>query len=664
MAIQNNLTSSSIRKYLPSKVITGYGQTIVGLESWLYDDGFGDQWWQGVIGAPVRWILTADVFSAAHSSHLTRVPNTYTGLDITPGMWVFSVTEPRAVRIVSIISLSDTSIQCIVEDVDRYNTFADASQTGTGAFASNNNLVFFELGDDGLPVLNPLPVGIDLTITSQIESRFRVFNPTVENRFFQLNHGFAEGQVVRIDNVTGKFVNATSDDIYIAGTVLAVGPGPHYFYLSPSTKIIDDLEPGLPGVAGDLLGIDPVTGDRAVITGGNNALYIKMTNAVKAFTVGSIDTPVTYPGNIIKLNNHVIPFVGDTTVDASSIISAINSTTANHGVTASMGSPSTIVSGTVAYPTSTPTTNMQFTINGVSTIVSLPSISFGTSGQVGWWDVIRSVNEQTAIHGVYASFDSNTGFVVFTQSEGLDINFVNVTPTTTSGEDKTVTDMLGVPENNPAAATTRLKLIRADGGAITVTDVSGQFTIDAGIQSAANGSLPLALVVDKTMTATSSGQIVANLTALNAIASPRSGDQVYVQNGNTTGEWELYVRTGATWTMIANYDSAKTDASTMTVDVTKDSAVVSLGNVSSGTRIVNVTVVVTTPFNSQATISVGTASTPDEVITSDNTDLSNIGSYEANTTYIYEGDEDGELFVHLDSAGSSTGAAKVIVSYL
>lgn len=665
MAIQNNLTNSSIRKYLPSKVIPGYAQDMTSIESWLYDDGLGDPWWQGAAGTPVRWKLTADVFAQTHSSHLTRAPNLYTGLDITPGMWVFSVSEPRALRIVSVSSSTDGTIQCVVEDVDRYNTFVDATGTGNGGFVALSNLIFFELGDDGLPILNPLPTGSDLTITSQIESRFRVFNPTIENRFFQLNHGFVESQVVRLDNSTGKFVNATSDDLYIAGTVLAVGPGPHYFYLSPSTKIISDLEPGLPGVVGDLLGIEPITGERVVISGGNNALYVKMTPEVKTFTVGVVDNPVSYAGNIIKLNNHTITLADGENyeLNASSLIQIINANTPNHGITASMGSPINVITGTAIAPTATPTAPMQFRVNGVLTQVNTPSIVYGTSGQIGWWDLIRGINEQTSLHGVSASFDPFGGAITFNQAEGLDITFDNVVPTESVDDDKTFTDMVGVQESNPALPATRLKLIRADGGAIVMSDVLGQFTFDTGLQSAANGSLPLALVVDKTMTASSMQQVL-DLSALNAIQSPRSGDQVYVQNGKTPGEWELYVRTGNVWTLIADYDSAKTDASTMTADVTKDSATVSLGNVSSGTRIVNVTVVVTEPFNAQATISVGTSTDDDVVITSDNTDLSIIGSYEANTTYIYDGEEDGELFVHIDPASSTSGKAKVIVSYL
>ena len=665
--IKNTLTSSSIRKYLPSKVISGFAQEIVNLESWLYDDGTGDPWWQGTGGSPVRWILTADVFTASHSSHLTRVPNMYTGLDIVPGMWVFSSSEPKAVRVVSIISKTDGQIKCLVEDVDRYNTFTDPNGMGVGIFAASSTLIFFEIGDDGLPILNPLPANTDIATVSQVEARFRVFNPTVENRFFQLNHGFQEGQVLKIDPVTSKFMQATANDIYITGTVVAVGPGPNYFYLSPSTKIIKNLEPGLPGVAGDVIWIDPVTGDRTTDADGSLvALYIKMTNSVQCFTVGSTDNPVSYTDTTFKLNNELVTLVGtDGVADLQSIIDTINDETEKHGVVASIGSPANLVVGTTMYPSSTPAAPMTFTLNGVHTVVQTPSIVYGESGQVGWWDVIRAVNEQTDKHGVYASFDTNTGFVSVENARGDDIKFVNVYPELTSGDDMTVTDMLGIPEDNVAMMPSRLKLVRPDGGQITISDVSGSFVYDTGIQSADNGSLPLALVVDKTMSASSS-TVVSNLTAMNALTNVRSGDQVFVQNGVTPGEWELYVRTGNTFTKISDYNSAATDANSLSIEVDFSStSPVLLGNISNGTRIVDVSVVVTQTFDDPAaTLSVGVIGQPLAIMNSAVIDLTVAGTYESGTSFMYTGDEDGDIHVFMNAAGSTIGKAKIIVSYL
>lgn len=667
MAITNNLTNSSIRKYLPSKVIAGFAQLIENLEGWLYDDGTGDPWWQGAMGSPHRWILTADITASTHSSHLTRVANTYTGLDIQPGMWVFSSSEAKALRVVSIVSKTDSTIRCVVEDVDRYNTFTDPTISGTGIFAPSSSIVFFEIGDDGLPVLNPLPANTDISIVSQVEARFRVFNPTVEIRFFQVNHGFKEGQVLKIDQSSGKFMQATSNDIYLAGTVVAVGPGPNYFYLSPSTKVIKNLEPGLPGKAGDVIWIDPTTGDRTTSSDGSLvALYIKMTDSVACYAIGTTDNPVSYESTSFKVNNELITLVGtDGVADLDSIIAQINQVTDKHGVHASKGSPSNLITGTAMYPSSTPAEPMTFLLNGVHTVVMTPSVTYGTTGQVSWWDVVRAVNEQTDKHGVYASFDSNTGFVSLESARGDTIKFQNVYPELTSGDDMTVTDMIGIPEDSPSLEKSRLKLVRDDGGQITISDVSGSFTYDMGIQSADNGQLPLALVVDKTMSASSS-TVVSNLAAMNALSNVRSGDQVFVQNGVTAGEWELYVRTGNTFTKISDYDSAKSDASTMSIDVEfGTSTPILLGNVSNDTRIVDVSVVVSQVFNdANAALSVGVMGQPNAIMSSDIIDLTVSGSYESGTSFMYSGDADGEVHVFLNSGSSTTGKAKIIVSYL
>lgn len=666
MAITNTLTSTSIRKRSPSRVIPGYAQTLESFESWLYDDGTGDPWWQGAAASPYRWILTADVSVVNHSSHLTREPFLYSGLDLTPGMWVMAANDAKALKVITIISKTAESITCVVEDIDRYNTFTDPTASGNGSFSYPNPIIFFDLGDDGLPVLNPLPVGSDITIISQIEARFRVFNPSVEYRFFQINHGFKEGQVLKMNQSTGVFEQATSNDLFIVGTVTTIGPGPNYFYLSPVTKIIQNIEPGLEGTAGDIIWIDPTTGDRTTTPNGSNVpLYVQMTDALPSFVIGTVDNPATWGGNELKVNGATINMGGAfDTIDATTIINAFNSTTALHGVTAQISAPETVVLGTESYPSATPILPMQFKVNNVTTTILTPSVNFGTSGDIGFWDIVRAVNEQTSLHGVVASINIFNGKVSFKNSAGSDINFDNVTPLSTIDADKTFTDMIGVTTNNPASDATRIKLVRLDGGEIILANINGDVLTDIGVQSVANGSLPLALVVDKSMSANSMNMVV-DLPALNAITSPRSGDQVYVQNGKTPGEWELYVRTGATWTLIADHDSAKTDASTMTVEVSKTSpASVSLGNMSNGTRIVNVTVVVSEAFSSAASLNVGTDDAIDVVLNDDIIDLSIVGSYESNTTYIYSGVADGELFVHLDSASSTSGKAKVIVSYL
>jgi hypothetical protein len=661
MPIINNSAFGSIKKYLPSKVIAGMADEISPSEGWLYDDGMNDPWWQGAGAAPYRWILNATIDASTHSSHLTREPFVYNGLDIIPGMWVFSTFDAKAVKVRGILSKTASTIQCIVEDVDRYNTFKDVSSAGNGIFSSGASVIFFQLGDDGLPVLDPLPAtASDPSVISQVEARFRVFNPTFEYKFYQVDHGFTQGAVLKIDPMTRQFAHATSNDIYIVGTVVSTGPGPNYFYLAPSTKFISNLEPGLPGTAGSIIWIDPDTGSTTITPNGSKApLYIQMTDPLPTYTIGNVDSPVSWDGISFTINKTKIELSGPEPIELPAIRLAINAKTNEHNVIAANGSPANVVVGTVEFPSAPvpPSGHIIFMLNGEEVSIAPPSVTFGDSGTVGWWDFVREINERTHLHGVWVKVDPDSGVMTFTNSSGGGINFVNM------GDDE-FTTIVGVNPNNPPAAATRLKLIRPDGGDIVVSNIAGDFTSDMGIQSSANGRLPLALVVDASIGATNN-YVVTDIAARDELADLRTGDQVFVQSAEDS-EWALFVRTGDAWTKLSDFDSARSDANTMTAEVTHSSpSSVLVGTISDGCRVLNVTVQVLEAFDGGgASLSVGTGTDQSILISDDILDLSKVGSYESNTSYTYEGVEEGQVVLYLDTQGSTTGKAKIIVSYM
>jgi hypothetical protein len=664
----NKLTNSSIRDYFPSKVIPAFAESLTAIEGWFYDDGYGDPWWVGAANTAYRWELEVSVVAVSHGSHLTHTPFFYTGLDIQPGMWVFSVNEAKALRVVSVKHKTENTVTCIVEDADRYNTFKNPAGNGDGGFGTPVDVVFFELGDDGLPIIDPFPSSLtDIAVVSQIEARFRVFNSTVKYRFYQVDHGFEEGNVLTIDPFTRKFTNATATDLYHVGTVIATGPGPNSFFMSPSTKIVSNLEPGLPGQVGDIIWLDGATGELTTNPDGSNMpIYIQLSNPVKSFAIGSVDLPETYAGTSIKLNNTEIEFVGTDPIGLDDIVTQINEKTENHGVTAKVSSPETTYEGTVAFPEATPTSPdfLKFAINGEEITVEPPSINFGDSGQIGFWDIVREINERTHIHGVSAHMDIYSGFITLRQASGETVFIQNISPEVTDGEDKTFTDMIGVPGVIEPTNPTRLGLERFDGGEIIISNKMGDFLGQTGIQGTANGSLPLAIVVDKSM-ASSRSYVVESEADRDLIPNVRSGDQVFVQT-STDREWALYVRTGNGWTKISDFDSARSDANTMTADITHSSpSSVLVGTISDGCRVMNVTVLVQEPFDGAgASLSVGTDTDQSILISDDILDLSKVGSYESNTSYTYEGVEEGQVVLYLDTQGSTTGKAKIIVSYM
>jgi hypothetical protein len=682
MPITNINSYGSISKFIPAKFIMGNATSVTPLESWMYNDNLGDPWWVGAGGNPCKWVITADITSVSHSSHLTRIPFVYTGMDLVPGMWVASTSSTAALRINSISQMTDNSITFVAEDVDRFNTFNDPTSSGTGAF-STGDIFFFELGDDGLPAFNIIPVAIDPFLLSQIESRFRVFNPSVQVPFYQIDHGFVEGNTLTLDPTTQLFRNATAEDIFRVGTVTATGPGPNYFYLEPLTKIITNLEPGLPGPIGGVVWLDPVTGNMSTSQSSSiDAVYIKMTDATPSFTVSSTIMPGGYNGWQFMLNE-VLLTINGTAPDpqpTSYFIDLINSTTSEHGVTAQLGSQPTNVTGSVEFPTGYANPNspaIVFTLNGVTVTVETPSIMINSfSGtQVGWWDFVRAINEQTQIHGVYASVDPNNGWLILGNASGGPIDIVNVSPATSDTTDGylTFTAICGLPMSTPAGIADYLSLTRSDGGSIVITDYQvqagqstqlGAFVTNAEINSVSNGALPLALVVDQSMYA-NTNYIVPNIAGRDALTGMRVGDQVYVQ-ADTNGEWSMYLYTASGWVEIANQASASTDANSIqTVITTSSPASQSIGVVSLDSTIISVMVQVTTPFAADSVLTIGTSSVVDAIMPASTIDLTTIGNYEIDPSFVYgSSTSDFNVDVYFTVGSATTGSATVIVSYL
>jgi len=124
----------------PAKFLECITTTPVGTETWPFDDGTGEDLWY-IAGRPYRWQLELTVDQQSHSSHLTRDPFKYNGLDVNAGDWITGTTSGVAVKIISILSKTETNVSCIVEDVDRFNTFHDATASGNGIFSAGTVLI-------------------------------------------------------------------------------------------------------------------------------------------------------------------------------------------------------------------------------------------------------------------------------------------------------------------------------------------------------------------------------------------------------------------------------------------------------------------------------------------------------------------------------------------
>lgn len=162
--------------------------------------------------------------------------------------------------------------------------------------------------------------------------------------------------------------------------------------------------------------------------------------------------------------------------------------------------------------------------------------------------------------------------------------------------------------------------------------------------------------------------VVANITARDAL-TPNTGDIAHVIDASGiaadagSGEYANYLWTGSAWRLVSTQDSARTDALTQSVTVTGPlpGSPTILGTVGNGTRVVNVTVEVTTPFDGNAAITVGDSGVNDRLLTVDEVDLQTAGTYVAMPSYQY-GSTETSLSVYY-SGSATTGSALVTITY-
>ena len=190
-----------------------------------------------------------------------------------------------------------------------------------------------------------------------------------------------------------------------------------------------------------------------------------------------------------------------------------------------------------------------------------------------------------------------------------------------------------------------------------------------------SGSYALGLNVEKGIRSGwwyySCGQHIAARDALNA--SALTGDQAHVLDSGE-GEWALYLRSGGTWTLLANEDSAATDANSLSHTFTTpvggfgNTSTVTLGRISSNSRVLSVLVEVTTIMAGYSggvpSLQVGVTSDPDRFQGVDENDLESAGSYITNPDYHYAGAAELEIKCTLGHFGSTTGDIKVTVTYV
>ena len=646
----------------PAKVLTIDVTTINNHARWTQNDGSGDKWWSGGSSPKYyQWEITGTVTAQAHGSHLTRKDFEYNGLDIQVGDWIAGATTGTCLRIISISAKTATSVTMVVEDWLRYNTFR--SSIGNGIF-NTGPCVVFQLNENGHPMLDPVPTSITSgDFYLNINSRFQYLNPQLHYVLDQTAHGFSAGDVI---SITGSgFVKTTSATANkVIGTCTNPGPGVNQFMIRPNTRIIDFL-PAIPGNVSDFIYTHATTAGALTTSDTSGRIqFLKIANSIESSVTGTVLNPTVTANDVIEINETPVTLTSTTLTQT---IADINGSTSTHGVTASSTpSPTTATTATLslAYGLVGVYPGGVITINGTSVTINTTTAgqaAYGIAVAIGA-DIVADVNA-AAPTNITASLSGSN--VVLTESQGNAITIANVSNDGQGNPVAGASSGTGWPLSTSASTGAYIKLARADGGEILLDQTTGTPLTSLGVFSVHNGRPPLAVTVEQGLRTSGGTTVVNNVFALNAL-SAQTGDTAYViDSGN--GEWKFMIYNGSAWIQLSDEDSADVDAKTITATVAQSggSGNTTIGTVSNNSRITLVSVEVTQAFDdANATLTVGDSGDNDRLASDVMIDLTSTGTYAMQPAYQYTGGSDTDIVAYLNIGSSSTGSAKVLVSYM
>lgn len=622
----------------PAKVLSGTADAFTTISLWPYANATDDPYWSGGLNPQYyRWQVTFTVNDRNHGSNLTRTPFSFNAQDIEVGDFVAGALDGKVCQIVSISEKGNNSLTAIVEDRLRYNTFRDP--TGFGLFGTPGPVIFFQINELGFPMLDPIPGDAAADFFTNVMSRFQYMNPLTNYVLEQPGHGFEQGDSICIEDGVFELSDPDNIDKFI-GTVVFPGPGPDQFILRPANGIIDFV-PGLPGNVGDYLypSLDG-TGDLTASDVSRRPIYMKIADAIVTSTTGTGIDPAGIDGDIVEINRAQVPlFSGSGTYTLDDAVALINAETANHKVTAvKVGAATEVVSDVAgqgsAYGIVAGYIPFSAEINGTTvnfTTTTSGSAAYGDPNVADANDMVSDINA-ARITDIVASV-VNGSEIKLRHNAGGEIDIINITTDLNGNNFAGANSLSSLPENTAANTTTfALRLIRLDGGPLTIRDFAGQFLDVAGVISGQNGRYALGLNIEQGIRS-SGTTVVANMLARDAL-NALVGDQCYVIDAGN-GEWATFTYDGTQWTQVGGKRSAETDARTLVLDVdlSTTTGTQTIGFISSDRTVISVRVLVTATANEDAEVTIGTSSNSSAFLESRDSILSQIGQYTANPDY-------------------------------
>lgn len=655
----------------PAKVISGSVIDVSHPELWPYHNN-DDYWSGGSNPRSYRWTATFSVEPSSHSDTTTRVPYTYNGIDIKVGDYAGDSTG-RVLKIIAVEYKMEEEIKVRLEDVNRVNTFSDPSRLANGGFSPGMPVVFFEVTDEGNPVLNPFPSNLTATTYVNIAGRFDRSNP---GYFFQMVHPSAvnleDGEFIAISN-DGNFVKTSRENNLVVGKVTYLNKAAQTFAFAPINKILDSY-PYLPGEVGDIL-YSSFAGD-ILATEGEVPVVVKIRESTPTSFTGFGVGPTT-PGGKFKLNGVEVTVGGEGKTD--DLVEAINDLGPMHGLIAEA-----IVSGSSGSSTTAKTTFAQTAYGEPAAFLSSSTLSARINGVL--------VNFTTMIDGMDAMGEPvalGTDFVVDINNANIPnvtaiygagveitnasggITIENVSPDDSGYPFAGPNSCSGLPLITEGSVSTgneekKIKISAPDARAISFTTTpSGTVLTDFGLYDSENGQKAAGIYISGSSgMKTSSSTVVPNMAARNLL-SATVGDQAMVLNKGD-GEWGLYLHDGSNWIPIASQESAETDARTVTVVVTPTSATSGfICEMNGGSSVTSISVNVVTAFDGNPSLTVGDSTRVDRLMGANESDPLTLGKYVCTPNFFYP-DTGGDVDVRygFDPGGSTVGLIRLSVTYV
>lgn len=652
------------KRQLPTKVLSARAISYTNLESWPHDDFADDPYsTNGSTPKPYRWEMKFTVDSQKHGDPSTPTPYAYNGIDVFVGNWIADMANGITMKITSILEKEQAAITVIVEDVDRYNTFLSAS--GVGRFNVPTECVIFEINDAHLPILSPLPVQGSYGFGNNVMGRFMNNDSLFNYRIYQTSHGLLDGQSIWVDPVDGLFKAVADSESMkrMVGTVDRTGPGLDVFYFVPTTKVVEGLDPVLPGKAGQLIYTNPMTGDlTATVEEYTKVSYIQLTDASPDTTRSTNDTVV--PGNILEVNGVDVTFTG-TTLD--SVVTDLTNTP-SHGLNvlsvSGMNNIETVsddlrFSSCILY-----SLDASASINGV--VVNFNTATYNGGGYPNALDMAEAINIAD-IPDISANGDTDRALYI-TNTAGGPINIVNITPDQYGTVFAGPASASGVPLTTAAGGESYITFENPKGNGILFKNTNGSPVNELGLTNSRNGLEPIGLVVEQYVSDGPGGaKVYATMETLPATGA--IGEQAFVidsddGNGNKVNEWSMLLWDGFSWVKTTDEDSADVDAKSIEAELTFDGGNVTIGTLSDGKRVAQVVVEVITPFDGAPILNIGDSSDTAHLMSDDHLDLSSIGAYSTTANFIYDTGSDVDIIATYSANGATAGTANIIITYI